>query len=183
MPLPSHIPASKAAKLLATSASSISHDIERGKFKDVRRVKGRTDIALSEVVERLGRPLTDDERRLLEQPAYARQATPTVLSDADILARIDPGTASFFGELRDRNWLAHLHRLGIGPVQAPPLSEFVTPVLDHQRFFTRAQAEELLAAALTQRDAAWQEWRNSDLVHQAQNPDGPQPLAVKDINL
>jgi hypothetical protein len=61
-------------------------------------------------------------------------------------------------------------------VQAPPLSEFVTPVLDHQRFFTRAPVEELLANARKQRGRQWRDWCNSDLVHQAKNPDGPRPL-------
>jgi len=165
-----------AARLVAKSLAQVSRDAAAGLFGPTRKTKAGIFITVAGLSAHFGKQFTDAE-------IEAAAAPKRTLSDEDILARIDPGTASFFGERRDLNWFAHLHRLGIGPVQAPPMSEFVTPVLDYQQFFTRRQVEELLAAALAQRDRQWDDWRFSDLVHQAKNSNGPSPLAVKDITI
>lgn len=74
MPLPDYIPAAVAARLLGKTPGAISHAIERGRFKDVRRADATTDISIVEIVRRLGRPLTEAERQLIETPRWSRQA-------------------------------------------------------------------------------------------------------------
>jgi hypothetical protein len=73
MPLPDYIPAATAARILGKSASALSHAIKRGRLKGVRRQGPLTDLPLVEVIRRLGRPLSEDERQLVERGRWSRQ--------------------------------------------------------------------------------------------------------------
>lgn len=179
MPLPHYTSAATAAALLRVTPGAISHDIERGRFKDVRRWGGNfTDISTVEVIQRLGRPLTDVEQQLLEKPRYERKPRP--LSDEAWNALVDPGVQRRFAEIRDASWHRHLSASGV-KIGAPPIDDLAKIELDNQNFFTREQVETLLANTLDQRDRAWRNWVASDLTEQAQRPNGPAPMYLRNI--
>jgi hypothetical protein len=167
-----------ASRLVAKSLAQVSRDAAAGKYGPVRKTKAEVFVTVAGLSAHFGKQFTDAD-------IEAAAAPKRTLSDEDFLRTYDPGVVSWFCAQRDGEWLFHLgHRLRLGPIQScPPPSDLAVPSLDHQRFFSRHEVEELLAAALTQRDAGWRTWINSDLTTQAQNPNGPTPLAVKNIKL
>lgn len=178
MSLPHYTSAAAAAELLHVSPSSISHDIERGKFKDVRRRNGHTDVAVTEVMGRLGRPLTDEEKQKVATP---RRRGPRALTDIEWGVLVDPGVQRRLAETRDLDWMRHLKANGLAVRTLPPISDLAKIKLDNQNLFTRQQVEVLLSNAITQRDVAWRNWIASDLTTQAQNPNGPAPMYMRNI--
>lgn len=172
-----------AAFLSGRSLATISRAAREGKLGPIVYKGKRPFVSRAAVEQYRGRSITDAELQTVRDRHSHRQPylnSEQAFEDAATLAAMDPGTAAYYSDWRDTEWIDHLRKLGI-TVPSPPAFGPAQPVLDLQNFFTRRQVEQLIANALEQRDREWRDWANSGVVDQALNPHGPLSVNQKPL--